>query len=77
MKGVLDAPTESGRISQRGRTERLKGRRSRDISFRHEGLAPVRLPRLENRIELFSGGAFLPDSLNDRLGFSPVLGVMV
>ena len=61
MKGALNAPDESGRIRlAMGETGgiRFKGR-GREILLRHEGLAPVRLPRLENRIGLFEADVFL------------------
>ncbi len=63
MKGALTRPTESGRIRLViGETEgiRLKGRH-REILSGHEGLAPVRYPKLETGSGSFEAGVFLPD----------------
>ena len=74
-KGALKAPTESGPQSKaRGRTERLKRQAFERHFVRHEGLAPVRLARLENRIGPFSGGAFVAGQSQRSACLSPVLG---
>jgi len=54
----------------------LEGR-DREIILRHEGLAPVLLPRLENRFGLFQADVFLPDIGSIGLSFSVGSRVMV
>ena len=71
MKGVLKAPDRKRPHPPRmGETEgiSLEGRGC-EILLRHEGLAPVRFPRLDAGSGSFQAGVFLPDIGSIGLSF--------